>query len=182
MSNPGANRWGKNLFWQHMWLSDRNYTSILHQNKLFTQLLYIYLSYGILPFVHPFINRRWTPSMGGDVRDFRHNHTARYYRVMYFKDVLNDTEITYFDRTKNKVFYATRIWVLRYQNWLVLNFFYFQPLKGTKFKKHKYTRAKDLNFFSPGRVPKIFHGQRLKFILYYYLLNFQKIPNNYYQF
>ena len=183
MSNPCINRWGKNLFWYKNWYTDKNYALTLHQDKIFTKLISIYLTYGILHPVNIFTSKRWHFTQITNLQDFRNEHTTRYYRAMHFKDLVNDTESTYFVRIKTKDIYETRIWLFRYQNWIIFSFYFFQPQKGLNYKRRKkVVRSKDFNHYFLDNSKDNFALKRLKFITYYFLKNARLSKLHYYLF
>lgn len=132
ISNPAINRWGFNQFWRRFWYSDKNFNQKLQQDKIFNRLIYFYLHYGILPYPNIFVAKRW--SLISYVNTIKLNPLLelKYFRTVYFKTDMLETPISYRLRIKLKNIYITKTWIFRYQNWLIINFYAFQPLKSNK--------------------------------------------------
>lgn len=183
MSNPNVNRWGRNLFWRQMWTVDKNYASVLHQNKNFLKLINTFLMFGVLHPVNIFMHRRWYETVWKTAPDFFNEHVTRYYRIMYFKDAITGDDNTYFERTKIKALYDTKVWLLRYQNWIVFLYFYFQPVMGIvtrKRKKKKY--LKDYNAYGREMTKNLVYLRRLKYIVMYFNIVKNVGANTYFTF
>ena len=59
MSNPTVNRWGSNSIWYHFWYADTIYAKQVNQDKIFSQLIDVYLIYGLESHYHHFNNAYW---------------------------------------------------------------------------------------------------------------------------
>jgi len=130
MSNPSINRWGINTFWYNFWYSDNRYSENLKQDSLFLRLLNIYLYYGINNSTNIFANFYWYSS------NFKKLMFSNYTRLLTFKNPLLGTKSSYELRQKTESIYPMKVWLLRYNNWIIVNLYWFQPFK----KKHKNTR------------------------------------------
>jgi len=127
MSNPLINRWGLNLFWYNFWFTDKNNQFFIHQDSLITSLISIYTQYGLITFKSIFINNYWYNNFNIIRQNYINNHNLTYFRSMEFKNRLLN-EINFITiRNKIKNIYKSKIWILRYQKWLIINFYCFQP-------------------------------------------------------
>lgn len=129
MSNPLINRWGLNLFWYRFWFTDKNYFLNLQQDFLISKLVHTFLNYGVLYPKNIFLNKYWFLKKFG-FKNYFALHNTKYYRIVNFKSNTTNTLSHYFNRTKLKNIYFGKLWILRYQGWLVINFYCFQPPKS----------------------------------------------------
>jgi len=177
MSNPSINRWGLNLFWYNYWFNDKNNSIILHQDNLINKLILIYIHYGILTNKNIFLNKYWYNFNLKTLKNYQDNYNLKYFRLVEYKNrVLNESK-SYKIRNKIKNIYFSKIWILRYQKWLIINFYCFQPM-SSKLNK-KILKKKSFNFYIDNNLntPK-FLNYRKKFFLFFFLNKFFK--NNYY--
>jgi hypothetical protein len=130
MSNPSINRWGINTFWYSFWYSDNRYSENLKQDSLFIKLLNLYLYYGVNTSINIFANVYWYS------KQFKTLHLLPYSRQLTFKNPLLQTQSSYSLRHKTDSIYPMKLWLLKYNNWLVINLYWFQPFK----KKHRKTQ------------------------------------------
>lgn len=179
MSNPSINRWGLNLFWYRFWYNDKINSLIIHQDDLINKLVLIYLHYGLLTPKNIYISKYWYLNFKINYSDFYDNFNLKYFRLIEYKNrVLNEYK-TYKIRTKLKNLYFSKLWILRYQSWIVINFYCFQPLTS-KIKK-QLTNKKDLNFYLSTKKKNKFKISRFKTFIFYFLNNSLN-KNFYYKF
>jgi len=183
MSNPSINRWGVNLFWYRLWYTDKNYAAILHQDKIFTELMYIFLHYGLLHPVNLFSHKMWYYNKYFKTKNYFNEHVTKYYRIMNFKNVAMGIDSNYSIRTKLKNTYVTKVWLFRYQSWVVINFYCFQPPRK-KFSKKKHTRRflKQVDFYMTRPRTPNYLIKRAKMLLLYYSLFSSTSTKGYYAF
>ena len=179
MSNPSINRWGLNLFWYRFWYNDKKNSLIVNQDNFFNKLMLIYIHYGLLLPNNIFLNNYWFNISKKNNRSLIEDFSIKYFRIIEYKNkVLNEYK-SYKIRNKLKNLYFSKIWILRYQNWLIINFYCFQPLskKTNKNNIHK----KSLDFYLPEKKQKKLTIYRTKFNFFFFLNNYfqQKI---YYKF
>lgn len=147
MSNPTINRWGLNLFWYSFWYSDKVSFLNNHQDYLINKLIFFYLHYGVLTNKSIFINPYWYKNFKINFNLFNYNFNLKYFRIIQYKNKIINEYKTYKIRNKIKNLYYSKIWILRYQNWLIINFYSFQPLiKKTK-QNLRFFKKKNLNFY-----------------------------------
>jgi len=125
MSNPSINRWGLNLFWYRFWYNDKKNSLIVNQDNLFNKLMLIYIHYGLLLPNNIFLNNYWFNISKKNNRSLIEDFSIKYFRIIEYKNkVLNEYK-SYKIRNKLKNLYFSKIWILRYQNWLIINFYCF---------------------------------------------------------
>lgn len=140
MSNPCINRWGLNTFWYRFWYSDNYYTFNLQQDRIFVKLLYIYFNYGIELPKSIFFNTYWYQ------KNLKPSTTLSYYRFSTFKNSTLGLNSTYRFRYSITDVYPMKLWLLKYNNWIIINFYWFQPLKK-KITRKSYARSRTRDMF-----------------------------------
>lgn len=135
MSNPVINRWGLNLFWYKFWFSDFSVDRTFHQDSLIDQFILSYLNYGILYNKKVFFTKYWYNSWNFKNIINSLNLPNKYFRVTEYKNRSTGEFKKYKIRIKFKNTYFSRVWILRFQNWIVVNLYFFQPVKKINNKK-----------------------------------------------
>lgn len=178
MSNPSINRWGLNLFWYRFWYNDKINALTINQDNLINRLILIYTHFGLLHFKNIFLSKYWFVNLKTLTTVSQNNYNLKYFRIVEYRNkVLNEYK-TYKIRNKIKNLYYSKIWVLRYQKWLIVNFYCFQPLTSKYLKKN--IKKKSLDFYlDDTKNSKL--TLRYKFFLFYFLNLFLK-NKNYYKF
>ena len=178
MSNPSINRWGLNLFWYRFWYNDKTNALTINQDNLINRLILIYTHYGLLHFKNIFFNKFWFGNLTNLSFNSQNNYNLKYFRLIEYKNKVLNEYRSYKVRNKLKNLYYSKIWILRYQKWLIINFYCFQPLTNKSIKKNK--KKKPLNFYL-NKENNHFLITRYKFFLFYFLNLFLK-NKNYYKF
>jgi hypothetical protein len=125
MSNPCINRWGLNSFWHHYWYSDSRYAMNLQHDKIFLELIRTYLVYGSRAPSNIFWNNYWYKTgTAPSVVDLR-----KFYRWVTINNTTLKMVNTYRLRIVSEELFQTRVSVLKFSSWIVLNFYWFQPDK-----------------------------------------------------
>lgn len=182
VNNPVINRWGFNQFWRTIWYNDKNYTSTLHQNHLFKKFIHLYLHYGIFHKLIVFSNRRWNPKEISNARKSLIVHNSQYFRKLLFTHPIFKEPSEYILRNKIKNIYPSRIWILCYQNWIVINFYFFQPIKRINVKEIPNYLSNNTNFFIKSKQKTNQPFRRIKFTLLYLFFKKKSSFNFYYKF
>jgi len=133
MSNPCVNRWGLNTFWQHYWYSDSRYALNLAQDKMFIELIQVYLTYGSKVPENLFWNSYWYKTHSAPSKMPLH----KYYRWITIYNETLDSLNTYRLRLDGEEFFQTRVSILRFDSWILLNLYWFQPDKRRKRRMSK---------------------------------------------
>lgn len=179
MSNPNINRWGQNQFWQKLWYTDKNYSANLHCDKIFIELLKTYFLYGILFPKNIFYNHFWYLNKHFNPKIYNFYHNTKYYRIVTYKNLSMNVDSTYNIRTLLKNVYFTKIYIFRYQSWLILNLYCYQPRINKRSKK-KLSRRR-FNFFYFSHSKQLSFLYRTKLALFYLFFN-DVSRKNYYIF
>lgn len=136
ISSPGINRWGSNLFWYNFWFNDKKRNQNIHLDSLINELVYVYVKYGLYSNKSLFLNKIRFFNFDDQIKKYQLRHDSAYFRSVEFKNrVLNETNILKI-RIGKKNTYKSRIWILKYQNWLVINYYCFQPLTKKNKKRN----------------------------------------------
>lgn len=179
MSSPNINRWGLNLFWYRFWYNDKINALINQQDYLINRFVYIYVHYGLLCSKNFFIHKYWYLNLAPYLQIFKQEIYTKYFRVAEYRNKLNKEIKIYKLRIKIKNLHYTKLWILRYQNWLVINFYWFQPLKKKKKKLRKLNKSAGPNLIK--QYTNYFTLVRYRLILMLFL-NFFSFKNIYYKF
>ena len=164
MSNPSINRWGLNLFWYRFWFSDKNYYLGVQHDALINKLIYIYLNYGILYHTTIFINKYWWKK-----KNFNYAiHNSKYYRIMGFKNLISKEMNYYKERTKITGIYQSKIWILKFHHWIIINFYCFIPLKKKLILSRKNNPHRYLDLTLPTRSYKFENFKRFRLLLFFF--------------
>lgn len=171
MSHPSINRWGLNLFWYNLWYTDKHYSFWLHQDKLFTMFFSTYVNYGLMYPFNPLLHKYWYSKNIFLGPSYENTHNTKYFRTGSFKDTRVNAATLYVTRSNVQHMYVSKVWLLRYGNWFILNFYCFRPRESTLVvrlkskKKKKYITSLIFEDHESYRML-----QRIKFILSYYYL------------
>lgn len=168
MSNPSINRWGLNLFWYRFWYNDKINTLLYHQDSLINELLPLYFYYGVLTSRNIFIKKYWYKNFLRFDKRFYENNETKYFRFVEYKNRITNEYRTYKLRIKFKNLYASKIWIMRYQNWLIIVLSYYQPVIKNKNKNALAKKPID-SFVYRNKANRKNIFLRHKFLLFFYL-------------
>jgi|LakMenE18May11ns_1017448.scaffolds.fasta_scaffold9957569_3 hypothetical protein len=132
MSNPCINRWGINTFWYKFWYSDVRYSENLKQDSVILKLINIYMFYGVNCQHNIFFTSYWYLSKNISL------NFPSYFRFFDYKNKTLGLKSSYRLRQRTNDIYPMRVWLLRYDKWILINFYWFQPMK----KKYNPTNSK----------------------------------------
>jgi hypothetical protein len=137
MSNPLVNRWGSNIYWSKLWYSDKNYTLNLKQDSIFINLLKIYFMYGLQTPKNLFVLKYWYFTYVSKNK-LNHSYVQNKYYRRYTKNLsVAENQDSYNLRIVTKDVFPMKIWIFKFHNWILLNFYWFQPLKKSARKLSK---------------------------------------------
>jgi hypothetical protein len=123
------NRWGINLFWMKNWFADNSFQLFFQKSIFMEKFLRTFFLYGMQFGSPQWKERIWN---GQSDRDLRQESTFRdkYFRFVSIRDeVALTTQLYRFRITKPKIYFS-KLWFLRYQNWVILALHYFQVRKA----------------------------------------------------
>jgi len=89
---------------------------------------------------------------------------------MNFKNILTKEISQYNERLKIENICQSRIWVLKFQDWIVINFYAYNPIK--KRRKKKINKKKDVDSVLGKDLNNLDSLKRIKLMLFYF---FKKI-------
>jgi len=164
MSNPLVNRWGLNIYWPKLWYSDKNYTLNLKQDNIIFQLIKFYFFFGIHLPQHLFLSKYWYYKLD-QFRVLNHlTSIQKYYRWYGKKISLDGEKSKYKVRNMVKDIFPMKIWIFKFSNWILINFYWFQPIKKsyTKLKRVPSKRILSLNIQQKTQLSTL---RRLKLFL-----------------
>ena len=122
------NRLGLNIFWHHFWYSDTCYSSYSQQDMLLKLLIDTYITYGSRVNTQLFWNSYW-------FKTTRYTYSVnlqKYYRWASIINKLFHTVTNYRFRLTGEDLIRSRFNLLRFNSWVIINIFWFQPNKAYK--------------------------------------------------
>jgi hypothetical protein len=144
-----ANRTGNMNYWNTHWWADKNYSFSLHQDILIKNFLPFFYIYGFFFNSHPWQNRRWVFNLTQlPIRNKL--FFSKFYRVIVLKNNLFETTNKLIN-INYKFLYPLKIWILRYQKWLIIFWFFYKAFqKSNIFRKFKFLKR----HLNPGVLKK----------------------------
>jgi hypothetical protein len=179
MSNPTINRWGLNLFWYHFWYYDKNYYLSIQHDFILIKLLHIFLNFGLIFPVNIFISKYWFKKF--NLIDYFNNHHLKYFRLVNFKNFISNEMEKYNERVELSNIYQSKIWILKFQHWIILNFYCFNPVKKRQLKDLQINKNFSTDTLITNFKLKLENYKRLRFI-FFILMSKQVQKKHYYGF
>ena len=124
MSNPSINRWGTSQIWYNFWYSDVSYSRLVSQDRIFTELVNVYIEYGLNSTRSFFTNWYWFSHSKPELKSY---YNTYFWRYMSHKIQLGKKN--HLMRYKLDDVFNMRTWVLRYSDWIIINLYWFRPHK-----------------------------------------------------
>ena len=168
MSNPCLNRWGSSIYWSVFWYSDNYYAKNLQQDRIFEKLLNIYLFYGLQTKTTFFLSTYWFYSNSLNTTNSSKSLITspnNYYRWFEYFDSGLGKKFKDCLRTKTNDVYMMKLWILKFVNWIVINVYWFKPIKGKESPNRYQLKARpsfDYTFLYLGRKINSTNIHRLK--------------------
>ena len=181
MGNPTITRLGTQQFWYHHWYSDSSHALNLQQDKLFENLLNIYLTYGLRIPSHLFVHEYWYANKNLFKRtriDFLNSKHHLFYRKYYYLNNVVGIEHNFLIRNNTPEYFPLRLWLFKYNNWIILNITWFKPLKG-KNKPAKHQMSASAANVLHKTTSKFYKSYRLKLLLLFFSLQVQSKAKEY---
>lgn len=189
LSHPSINRWGLNLFWYSFWFSDKSKSHNIHLDFFLNKLVINYINYGLIVERELFYSKYWynKNTLFWKKRiEFFEKNLPIYYRHIEYKNKVNDELALVKLRIKKKNAHLTKLWILKFQNWIIINMYFIQPLKKRQFflKKNNLNSSSNEVIILNNISKKINYKKILVrlFIFFKYLKTFQTKKINYYSF
>ena len=127
LSNPVITRLGKNIFWNRLNYRDFRTYLLLQQDQLINYLLFFSVHYSCYNYWQIFFNKYWQSKLSAIYQLQIVTLPALYYQSREIKNEHIDIKISYLHRLQQLIIYPSRLWILRYQKWIIVNWFLFKP-------------------------------------------------------
>ena len=170
MGNPVITRLGVQQFWHTHWYSDSNISSNLQQDRLFENLLNLYLKYGLTLPSNLFVHEYWygnverLKTLRQSYNQSKHN---TFYRRYYYLNNVVGIEHNFLLRNATPEYFPLKLWLFKYNNWVILNVTWFKPMKGKIRNNGSASSASAANVLhKPASL--FFKTKRLKFLLLFF--------------
>jgi hypothetical protein len=184
MSNPLINRWGLNLFWYNFWYQDKNTSFSFNFDKIVQNFIYLYLNFGLILTKNFFFFKYWYQKTIEKKNIIFQLNNYKYFRILEHKNRITGEITPFYVRIKKKNIYFTKLWILKYQNWLILSVLAYKPFQKKKNILKKKVKEKSFVF---EELPEKFNKNlllifRLKLKLTFLFNNFINSSFSYYRF
>lgn len=186
MSNPIITRLGLTQFWYKYWYSDTKYSLNVKYDKLFTYLLHIYFTYGLDQKNNFFLNEYWYKNKWFKTRILKQKVTQNkiftnniFFRCKLFEDKVTSIKNNYILRNTTAEYFTLKLWVFKYNNWIIYIINWFKPQKKTK--PNKYLNNLNSSNLLHKKTSKNFYTKRSKLLLIWIFKQF-KLKKLYYEF
>ena len=177
MGYPVITRLGLNQFWYKHWYSDKNKNENIQQDKIFTDLINLYLNYGLTYQNNIFFHEYFFSKSYKNQRLFNLKYNLKYFRhFSYFNEVVG-IEHSFFIRNHLGEYFSMRKWHIKYNNWVIIIFNCFRPLK-MKEKSLNNLKKKEVSAVASGFKYNSFFLNRFK-LLYIYIKRRCSYPLSY---
>ena len=141
MGNPVITRLGRNQFWYKKWYTDLNYNFILKKIFVSENIILFFLRYGLFFKNNIFRNQFWyknnTLINHKNLLNIDEKNLNLYFRKYYYSYKTLSIEHSYHIRLDTPEFFSLRLYVIKYNNWVVVSLQWFKPSKHNLFKKNK---------------------------------------------
>jgi hypothetical protein len=174
MSNPTITRVGINQFWYKHWYSDTALAKNLQHDYLFTNLIQLYLNYGLLLKSNIFLHEYWYKFYNAKNVKLQYQFRAynTFFRRFYYANDIVSIEHTFLLRNTTPEYFPMNLWFFKFTNWIVIAVNWFKPLKQ-KQQKDKYTNSASAINTLTRYSSKSFWKKRWK-LLYIFLKKYNK--------
>ena len=175
MHYPSINRWGYNLFWLNYWFSDKLKSLNIQQDILLDQLISYYFIFGYFNKKNFQVSSYWYNDYIRKEHDiFFDNYEFDSFRIV--KNIkTTKVSLDYFI-FKNEIPETSyvKIWIFRYQKWLILFFFSLNFIRDRKATKPISTNELFESITPIKWIPaqKLTYFKKLFFFLFFLKTNF----------
>lgn len=173
VSNPSINRWGVNTLWYSFWYSDISYSLNLKHDRIIKQLLNDYLHHGLSLPTLIFFSPYWYQTQ------LIPKNQPGYFRWLTTKNKTLGFKTTYRLRLETIDLFPMKLWILKYNNWVVINFYWFQPNKFKRKQRRFKFRPLEVTSTSFNRYVRDDKRRRLKSLVTFELLKSLSKPRYY---
>lgn len=170
MGNPIITRLGTQQFWHNHWYSDTHMSANLQQDKLFENLLSLYLTYGLNIRENLFIHEYWYAN-NKRIKTLKLNYPKTkqsiFYRRYYYLNNVVGIEHNFLLRNTTAEYFPLKLWLFKYNNWVILNVTWFKPMKGKNKRNYSFGSASAANVLHKPKS-SYFNQKRLKLLLAFF--------------
>lgn len=140
----------------------------MHQDDILKKILKFFLNYGLSFQKNIFHNFFWYKNIK--------TTNIKFFRKYYYSNDLLNIEHSFSLRLGSGEYFPLKLWILKYNNWLVLSYLWFKPVKYKNFNKtllSKNFMRNSLNDLC------LYKNLRIKYLYYFFLKKINKTPNKY---
>jgi hypothetical protein len=128
---PIMNKSGYSMYWNSMWDDKLNYTRSFKDDVFIKFFFYLFIEGG-----YSFLMRYKIKNI-----DDHFNYLKIKYNLHILKKKKDENKYMYLtDESNSSKIYLSKIWVLKYQTWIIFYFFTYSFKSGVFFKKKKYAK------------------------------------------
>lgn len=148
-----------NTFWYRFWYSDTNYANNVNHDRNFTKLINLYIYYGLSVPHNMFYSNYWYKT------SYKTLNAPKYYRRLTLKNRVLGVDTNYRLRNKTTDVYPMKLWILKYDHWIIINFYWFQPNKKKITWKFRSGRQHEVVQIEKQSVQVVSNIRKIKTIL-----------------
>lgn len=156
-SSPLVNKLGTNLYWSTMWNDKLNYTKKLKEDIFIN--MFFFLIFKKITTQTPILKINYFQNLLKNSNKFYKINTKFY----FLKNLKN--KISFFK--KNKAAYMGKIWILRFNTWLILLTSYYVPQFTLKVlinkNKNIFTKKKFQSVYKSIKLIKLYNNYFIKY-------------------
>lgn len=187
MGNPVITRLGKTQFWYKNYTTDFQYALKLKTYKTFECLIKTYFSYGLINTNVLFFNNFWYKNVifKDKTMLISQKKNILHYRKYYYSHQTLTIEHSYFKKLKTPEFFPLKLYLLNYNNWIILSVQWFKPVKKISLVSENKTHLSSSSKLNYPIISKLTKNRkkicykRLK-IVYYFLRKHSNYHTKYY--
>ena len=179
MSNPIITRLGLSQFWYKHWYSDSSYGLNVKYDNLFKQLLLLYFNYGLSQKRNIFLHKYWYRSTNFTKNQIKKSQVSNeiftwniFHRSYTFTNVATSIENFYTLRNITGEYFPLKLWVFKYNNWIIYIINWFKPQKLRRNNKYKNALDSSNSLHKP--TSPFFKSKRNKILLIFFLQQVKK--------
>jgi len=180
MGYPVITRLGINQFWYRHWFSKKNFQKSSQQDKLFLELLKLYINYGLsfnnLIFFNSYFFKNTKLNFLGNSAELN----LKFFRRYFFSNEPLGIEHSYLLRYRTGEYFPIRLWLIKYSRWVMLFFTCFKPIKSKHFANSQ--KKKEIQTTTSGVNHNLSFFKVKRFILIHTLLSKKLDPDLKYNF
>lgn len=182
LSYPSINRWGFNLFWYRFWYTDKNYKFSAHIDLLLEKIFYTYLFFGLYLKKDIFNNLFWYPQLKKKMAPYLTINDLKYFRLVEYRSkIFNEISSVRLRKYKKNI-YRSKFWILKYQTWIIVNLYMFQPFTARVRKLRKKNLVKSGFLTVKIKKQKNYLFWKKNFFLNFYFFKFYFLKSHNYNF